>query len=67
MKALSNAKETFLRLNQDGMLCVQHLMESGTGVRYFVDFLIQADEDDYGGGGGEDMMDSQPTQLSQAS
>jgi hypothetical protein len=61
MKALSNAKETFLRLNQDGMLCVQHLMESGTGVRNFVDFLIQADEDDYGEGE-DDMTDTQSSQ-----
>ncbi len=43
-KALAYSNETFLRLNADGFLSVQHMIESGTGQRAFVDALICPEE-----------------------
>lgn len=39
-KALGNSNETFLRMNSDGFLSVQHMIETGTGDKAFVDALI---------------------------
>ena len=44
MKALSIAKETFVRINQDGIACVQHQIETSRGQEIFLDFLMISDE-----------------------
>lgn len=43
-KALAHSHETFLRLNADGFLSVQHMVESGTGEKAFVDALISPED-----------------------
>lgn len=48
LRALSCAKETFLRINEPGMLTLQHMIVSSLGQRSFVDFVIYPlDEDDF--------------------
>ena len=51
LRALGAAKQTYVRMNEVGMLCVQHLIEPTVpaGARCYVDFLICTEED----GGGE--------------
>ena len=44
MKALGVAKETFIRINQDGIMCVQHQVENRSGRETFVDFLMVAED-----------------------
>jgi hypothetical protein len=44
MKALGVAKETFLRINSDGLMCIQHQVEGKSGKEIFVDFLIVSAE-----------------------
>jgi hypothetical protein len=39
MKALSVANETFIRFNAEGIMCIQHQIETTRGVETFVDFL----------------------------
>ena len=49
MRALSIASETFLRINAQGVMLLQHLVETGTGQKCYVDFLalsVEPDEDD---------------------
>lgn len=43
-KALAHSNESFLRMNGDGFLSVQHMIESGTGDKAFVDALISPEE-----------------------
>lgn len=43
-KALASSNETFLRMNADGFLSVQHMVESGTGEKAFVDALISPED-----------------------
>lgn len=43
-KALAHSNETFLRMNADGFLSVQHMVESGTGEKAFVDALISPED-----------------------
>jgi len=39
-KALGVAKETFIRVNSEGLMCVQHQVEGKSGKEVFVDFLL---------------------------
>ncbi len=39
-KALMHSNETFLRIDADGFLSVQHMIESGNGEKAFVDALV---------------------------
>lgn len=43
MKALIVSKETFLRINSRGIMCIQHLVESDKGETY-IDFLMASEE-----------------------
>lgn len=43
-KALAHSNETFLRMNGDGFLSVQHMIESGTGQKAFIDALISPED-----------------------
>ncbi|CAH0476497.1 unnamed protein product [Peronospora belbahrii] len=43
-KALAYSNETFLRMNGDGFLSIQHMVESGTGDKAFVDALISPED-----------------------
>uniref|UniRef100_A0AAV1TA36 Cell cycle checkpoint protein RAD1 n=1 Tax=Peronospora matthiolae TaxID=2874970 RepID=A0AAV1TA36_9STRA len=43
-KALAHSNETFLRMNGDGFLSIQHMVESGTGDKAFVDALISPED-----------------------
>lgn len=43
-KALNHATESFLRMTQNGMLSVQHMILTGGGERAFVDALICCDD-----------------------
>lgn len=43
-KALAHSNETFLRMNGNGFLSVQHMIESGTGEKAFVDALISPED-----------------------
>ena len=36
----NNAKETFLRMNEDGLLCVQHSVIEDGGHQFFMDFVL---------------------------
>ena len=56
MKALGVAKETYIRVNSEGMMCIQHQVENSKSETY-IDFLMLAMEsfdgdDGVGGGGG---------------
>ena len=43
-RALATADKTFLRMNQDGMLSIQHMMvQSAEGGKTYVDFFVLAD------------------------
>mmetsp|Transcript_10312 Transcript_10312/g.39052 ORF Transcript_10312/g.39052 Transcript_10312/m.39052 type:complete len:321 (-) Transcript_10312:170-1132(-) len=57
MRGLNHAKDTFLRINSEGILCVQHQIPSSSGNNVFIDFLLCAEEgdgDEYGPSYGED-------------
>ncbi|KAG7378728.1 ssDNA endodeoxyribonuclease [Phytophthora pseudosyringae] len=43
-KALAHSNETFLRMNGDGFLSIQHMVESGSGDKAFVDALISPED-----------------------
>ncbi|KAE9027860.1 hypothetical protein PR001_g11883 [Phytophthora rubi] len=43
-KALTHSNETFLRMNGDGFLSIQHMIESGSGDKTFVDALISPED-----------------------
>ena len=45
MKALSVAKETFIRVNSEGIVCVQHQLETSRGQETYVDFLMVSLDD----------------------
>ena len=40
LRGLSVAKETFLRMNEDGLLCVQHSVIEDGGHQFFMDFVL---------------------------
>jgi hypothetical protein len=40
MKALIVAKETYLRINKDGVACIQHQVETAKGPETYIDFLM---------------------------
>lgn len=40
MKALVVAKETYLRINKDGVACIQHQVETAKGPETYIDFLM---------------------------
>jgi len=44
MKALSVAKETFIRINSHGIACVQHQIETTKECEVYVDFIIASTE-----------------------
>ena len=44
LKAVHVASETFLRINADGMLSVQHMIDGNHGVKGFVDALVCREE-----------------------
>jgi hypothetical protein len=46
VRALSTAQETFLRMNDQGMLCVNHKIVSDDGKGCYVCFTILPDEQD---------------------
>ena len=54
MKALTVSKETYIRINTEGIMCVQHQIQTSKGDEIYFDFLIVAEEsfegDDDGGG-----------------
>jgi hypothetical protein len=39
-------QETYIRMNKDGVMCIQHQVECTAGQNTFVDFLMCADEPD---------------------
>ncbi|KAG7399564.1 ssDNA endodeoxyribonuclease [Phytophthora boehmeriae] len=43
-KALAHSDETFLRMNGEGFLSIQHMIESGAGDKAFVDALISPED-----------------------
>eukprot|EP00644_Phytophthora_capsici_P007994 jgi/Phyca11/125454/e_gw1.58.166.1 len=43
-KALGHSNETFLRMNGEGFLSIQHMIESGSGDKAFVDALISPED-----------------------
>eukprot|EP01040_Poterioochromonas_malhamensis_P005473 gene5473-5876_t len=43
MKALNLGKETYLRINTEGILCLQHQIESEKGENVYYDFLLLPD------------------------
>ena len=45
MKALSVATETYIRINSDGMMCIQHLLETDMGEDTTIDFILVSSED----------------------
>ena len=44
MKALSLAKETFIRVNSRGITCIQHQIESFKGQDIYIDFLMTSED-----------------------
>ena len=44
MKALGVAKETYIRINVDGMICIQHQVTTKDGRENFIDICSSADE-----------------------
>lgn len=45
MKALGVSKETFIRLNAQGMMCIQHQIQTSKGGETYVDFMMIAEDD----------------------
>jgi hypothetical protein len=45
MRALSSARETCIRLNERGIICIQHMVQSTPEQKSFVDFIILPDEE----------------------
>jgi hypothetical protein len=51
MRALTVAKETYMRINEEGIMCVQHQVENtASGQSTFIDFLCLAEETEEGEG-----------------
>lgn len=45
MRALTVAKETYMRINEEGIMCVQHQVENTvSGQSTFIDFLCLCEE-----------------------
>lgn len=44
MKAVAVAKQSYIRINQAGLLCVQHMIELSSGKNAFIDFFICCEE-----------------------
>jgi len=44
MKALGLASETFIRINENGIACIQHQIETSRGQEIFIDFYMLADQ-----------------------
>lgn len=44
LRAIHSATETFIRMNSHRMLSIQHLLESPSGVKGFVDALLSPEE-----------------------
>ena len=44
MKALSVSKETYIRVNTAGIMCVQHQIQTAKGDELYFDFLIVSEE-----------------------
>jgi hypothetical protein len=40
MRALGSARETMIRLNDRGIICIQHMVQSTPEQKSFVDFII---------------------------
>jgi cell cycle checkpoint protein len=43
MKALSVSKEVYIRINSEGLMCIQHLIETSSNKETFLDFLMVAE------------------------
>ncbi|KAF1794961.1 Rad1/Rec1/Rad17 [Phytophthora cactorum] len=63
-KALAHSNETFLRMNGDGFLSIQHMIESGSGDKAFVDALISPEDTSICRDALESVGDASPTLLS---
>jgi hypothetical protein len=46
LKALNDSTQTFLRINGEGMLCLQHKLHHGQNELSFVEFIVLPEEDD---------------------
>ncbi|CAM9644118.1 unnamed protein product [Chrysoparadoxa australica] len=46
MKALQHAEETYFRVNEEGIMCIQHQLNMANGQSSFIDFLICATEEE---------------------
>lgn len=47
MRALAVAKETYVRVNEAGIMCVQHQVENNvSGQSTFIDFLCLCEEEE---------------------
>ena len=61
MRALTVAKETYMRINEEGIMCVQHQVENTvSGQSTFIDFLClceeteEEEEEERAGAGGDE-------------
>jgi Repair protein Rad1/Rec1/Rad17 len=45
MKALTVATETYIRINSDGIMCIQHQLETSRGQDTYIDFLMLSADD----------------------
>jgi hypothetical protein len=52
--------QVFLRVNERGLLCVQHLIETSSKKETFLDFLMLAEQHDDDGDGDHGDRDAQP-------
>jgi len=60
MRALTVAKETYVRINEEGIMCVQHQVENtASGQSTFIDFLCLAEETEEGRGENEEHEDEE--------
>jgi hypothetical protein len=46
MRALVVANETYIRVNDEGVMCIQHQIDSPSGKKCFVDFLLLPNNSD---------------------
>ena len=61
-RALPTASETYLRINEDGLLCVQHMIVTDAGAQNFVDFVVLPAESDAFDGQEEGESDGDPAE-----
>eukprot|EP00941_MAST-03F_sp_MAST-3F-sp1_P000139 g139.t1 len=45
-RALQHSDQTYLRINEDGLLCVQHMVVSSSGATTYIDFVIMPAENE---------------------